>query len=296
MIRVSHSARRASTRSYSLSEDDNALPRTTQPANEKCDFPEFPLLAMVISGGHTQIIYMAGHNQFEIIGTTRDDAVGECFDKVAKILGLPYPGGPSIDKISAISSLSSPVRSHRTSSTARSATPASLNSLDTEASSKTSAIVLAAIKYAFLKYKMGGDIVFDPQESVSTNGNSGVYLLYSVVRAKKILQKASGDTSSARSAGGHGSASEAEMASVRALNKKLVQYEDVLREAVAGKAPYKVCAYLYELAQEFSRFYENVKVAGSEREAELLTIVRAYVKVMEHGLGLLGITELPEEM
>ena len=60
--------------------------------------PQFPLLALVISGGHTQILYMPGHNQFEIVGTTRDDAVGECFDKVAKILGLPYPGGPSIAK------------------------------------------------------------------------------------------------------------------------------------------------------------------------------------------------------
>lgn len=60
--------------------------------------PQFPLLAMVISGGHTQILYMRGHDQFEIIGTTHDDAVGECFDKVAKILGLPYPGGPSIAK------------------------------------------------------------------------------------------------------------------------------------------------------------------------------------------------------
>ena len=60
--------------------------------------PEFPLLALVISGGHTQILYMPGHNQFEIIGTTHDDAVGECFDKVAKILGLSYPGGPSIAK------------------------------------------------------------------------------------------------------------------------------------------------------------------------------------------------------
>ena len=61
-------------------------------------FPPFPLLALVISGGHTQILYMPGHNQFDIIGTTKDDAVGECFDKVAKILGLPYPGGPSIAK------------------------------------------------------------------------------------------------------------------------------------------------------------------------------------------------------
>ena len=58
--------------------------------------PNFPLLALVISGGHTQIIRMTKHNNFSIIGTTHDDAVGECFDKVAKILGLPYPGGPSI--------------------------------------------------------------------------------------------------------------------------------------------------------------------------------------------------------
>ena len=58
--------------------------------------PEFPLIALVISGGHTQIIKMNQHNHFDIIGTTRDDAVGECFDKVAKILGLPYPGGPAI--------------------------------------------------------------------------------------------------------------------------------------------------------------------------------------------------------
>ena len=60
--------------------------------------PTFPLLALVVSGGHTQILRMQGHNQFEIVGTTIDDAVGECFDKVAKILGLPYPGGPSIAK------------------------------------------------------------------------------------------------------------------------------------------------------------------------------------------------------
>lgn len=61
--------------------------------------PAFPLLALVVSGGHTQILHMPAHNKFEIIGTTRDDAVGECFDKVAKILGLPYPGGPSIAKV-----------------------------------------------------------------------------------------------------------------------------------------------------------------------------------------------------
>ncbi len=63
-----------------------------------CCTPQFPLLALVVSGGHTQILYMPRHDKFEVIGTTQDDAVGECFDKVAKILGLPYPGGPNIAK------------------------------------------------------------------------------------------------------------------------------------------------------------------------------------------------------
>lgn len=63
-----------------------------------CHRPNFPLLALVVSGGHTQIIYMERHDDFHIIGSTRDDAVGEVFDKVAKILGLPYPGGPAIAK------------------------------------------------------------------------------------------------------------------------------------------------------------------------------------------------------
>ncbi len=62
------------------------------------DKPEFPLLSLVVSGGHTQIIRMDEHNKFEIIGTTYDDAIGECYDKIAKILGLPYPGGPSISQ------------------------------------------------------------------------------------------------------------------------------------------------------------------------------------------------------
>lgn len=63
------------------------------------NLPKFPLMALVVSGGHTQILYMREHNHFEIVGTTIDDAVGECFDKVAKILGLPYPGGPAISKV-----------------------------------------------------------------------------------------------------------------------------------------------------------------------------------------------------
>ncbi|THF53160.1 tRNA (adenosine(37)-N6)-threonylcarbamoyltransferase complex transferase subunit TsaD [Flavobacterium supellecticarium] len=65
---------------------------------ENYDKPEFPFLAMTISGGHTQIVRVDSFFDMTIIGETTDDAVGEAFDKSAKILGLPYPGGPLVDK------------------------------------------------------------------------------------------------------------------------------------------------------------------------------------------------------
>ncbi len=66
---------------------------------EEFDKPEFPFLALTISGGHTQIVKVNDFFDMEIIGETTDDAVGEAFDKTAKILGLPYPGGPLIDQL-----------------------------------------------------------------------------------------------------------------------------------------------------------------------------------------------------
>lgn len=60
--------------------------------------PEFPCLALVVSGGHTQLVLFTSHSDYQILGQTRDDAIGEAFDKVAKIVGLPYPGGPSVAK------------------------------------------------------------------------------------------------------------------------------------------------------------------------------------------------------
>jgi N6-L-threonylcarbamoyladenine synthase len=65
---------------------------------EGFDKPEFPFLALTISGGHTQIVRVDGFFDMTIIGETTDDAVGEAFDKSAKILGLPYPGGPLVDQ------------------------------------------------------------------------------------------------------------------------------------------------------------------------------------------------------
>ena len=59
--------------------------------------PGFPLLALIVSGGHTQLVLFEDHEKYKLLGQTTDDAVGEAYDKVAKILGLPYPGGPSVD-------------------------------------------------------------------------------------------------------------------------------------------------------------------------------------------------------
>lgn len=58
--------------------------------------PVFPVLALIVSGGHSQLVLFRGHGDYELLGQTRDDAVGEAFDKVAKMIGLPYPGGPAI--------------------------------------------------------------------------------------------------------------------------------------------------------------------------------------------------------
>lgn len=63
------------------------------------DLPEFPLLCLIVSGGHTDLVLMTDHGRYEQLGKTRDDAAGEAFDKVARLLGLGYPGGPIIEKV-----------------------------------------------------------------------------------------------------------------------------------------------------------------------------------------------------
>jgi N6-L-threonylcarbamoyladenine synthase len=68
-------------------------------ANRLVEEMKFPLLSLVVSGGHTELVFMKEHGHFEVIGETRDDAAGEAYDKVARVLGLPYPGGPHIDRL-----------------------------------------------------------------------------------------------------------------------------------------------------------------------------------------------------
>ena len=155
-------------------------------------------------------------------------------------------------------------------------------------------ILFGAIRYAFLKYKVGGDIVFDVKESVSMTGNSGPYLQYSAVRAQKVLGKIL--ESQVEKVNKKVEQKDWVLeGSEKNLIKKIMQYKKVLDEVVDELSPSKLCTYLYEIAQDFSRFYENVQVVGSEFEVERGAIVLAYLKVLTHGLSILGI-EIPEKM
>lgn len=147
------------------------------------------------------------------------------------------------------------------------------------------AITLGAIKYSFLKNRLGADLIFDPKESVSLEGNSGPYLQYAHARARSILRKA-----------GEGNAEINDLEPAeRSLVRKITEYPEVVDKAVAELMPHHICTYLYELAQIFNRFYENNRVIGSERQAQRVELVQRYAQTLRSGLGLLGI-QAPDKM
>lgn len=159
-----------------------------------------------------------------------------------------------------------------------------------EASKKISekndwSVVLAAVKYAFLKQRIGGDIIYDPDESVSIHGNSGPYLQYAHARARSILAKA------------QKTPVEPEKLEVeeRKLVRKLGEYSEVVDRAIDELMPHHICTYLYELSQTFNRFYEESRVIGDEREALRLGLVKQYADTLKSGLELLNIPA-PEKM
>jgi arginyl-tRNA synthetase len=146
-------------------------------------------------------------------------------------------------------------------------------------------VTLGAIKYLFAKYRIGGDISFNIDETVTLQGNSGPYLQYAHARACSILAKA--DTLTR--------ASVEFDDSERALLLKLGEYTEVVERAAAELMPHGICSYLYELAQEFNRFYEKSHVIGDEREAVRLGLVARYRDTLADGLSILGIAA-PERM
>ena len=144
------------------------------------------------------------------------------------------------------------------------------------------ALMLGAVKYAFLKQRLGGDVAFDPEGSVSLQGN-GRHLQYAYVRARSILAKAPDDTDAIMQ--------EFEPAE-RILVQKLAAFQDECTQAISEYAPHILCTYLYELASEFNIFYEHNRVIGNERAALRLRLVADYASILSKGLELLGIERL----
>lgn len=148
-------------------------------------------------------------------------------------------------------------------------------------------VALGAIKYIFAKYRLGGDIAFDVDETVSLVGNSGPYIQYAHARACSILSKSTATPLNLADI----SFDECE----RALMAKLGEYMDVVERSISEQLTHYICTYLYELAQEFNHFYETSRIIGDEREAIRRTIVELYRNTLADGLELLGV-RAPQHM
>jgi arginyl-tRNA synthetase len=145
--------------------------------------------------------------------------------------------------------------------------------------------VLGALKYEFLKHRIGGDIIFDINESVSLEGNSGPYLQYAHARARSILAKAK----SVQGETFHTFQGTTLETGERSLLRKIGEYPEVVDKAVSELMPHHVCTYLYELAQKFNSFYEHNRVLDDPREAVRLQLVQTYADTLKTGLDLLNV-------
>lgn len=146
-------------------------------------------------------------------------------------------------------------------------------------------VAIGAIKYMILRQGIGQDIVFDFEKSVSTEGDSGVYLQYAHARANSILEKAgkSGDASGERG-------------NIHEVEKLLYRFPEIVERAGAEYAPNYITTYLTELAGAFNNFYAHEPVLEESSESSYrLAIVEAFKIVMKNGLTVLGIPA-PERM
>lgn len=155
-------------------------------------------------------------------------------------------------------------------------------------------IGLSAIKYGDLSNQASKDYVFDIDRFTSFEGNTGPYILYTIVRIKSILNKyqaQGGDLTKGR-------IPAAENDSQKALELVLARFNGALENAFDELAPHKVCAYIYELANAFNKFYHETKILGEEDEekrAGLVAVLQLTKRVLETCIDVLGF-EAPERM
>ena len=152
-------------------------------------------------------------------------------------------------------------------------------------SQPTDEVVAGALRYQFLKVKVGSDVVFDVNDAVSLTGNTGSYLQYAHARARGILAKSEQAVTFPKEL----------FDEDRALVRKLSEYTEAVNRATESLEPHHICTYLFELAQEFNRYYEKNQVVGSDKEAHRVGIVAVYADILKAGLTILGIAA-PERL
>jgi arginyl-tRNA synthetase len=169
-----------------------------------------------------------------------------------------------------------------------------------EAEETAKVVALSAVKYGDLSNQAAKDYIFDMERFTSSEGNTGPYILYTIVRIKSILNKFFGDADAAaraqKLAGFEILAPQSE--SEKSLMLELVKFNSAIRNAYEETAPHKICAYIYDVANAFNHFYHETKILAEEDEKlkenyiRILEITRA---VLEQSIDLLGF-KAPERM
>ncbi|GAC1387918.1 MAG: arginine--tRNA ligase [Candidatus Saccharimonadales bacterium] len=146
--------------------------------------------------------------------------------------------------------------------------------------------LVGVLRYEFLRVRIGSDVIFDVDQAISVQGNSGPYLQYSHARARSILAKIKPhDLHVDVKADSALQLDDAE----RILLRKISEFNEVVNRSVAELMPHHICLYLYELAQVFNRFYEKNRVIDDPRENIRLWLVQTYADNLKRGLALLNI-------
>ena len=163
-----------------------------------------------------------------------------------------------------------------------------------EAKSTAEKVALAAVKYGDLSNQASKDYIFDIERFTSFEGDTGPYILYTMVRMKSILNKY-------REAGGNpdtASCMEPSSKVEKELMMDLAGFNAMLEEACAERAPHKVCAFIYQAANDINSFYHAVKILteeDSKKQEGYIALLNNALKIMEICIGLLGF-EAPERM
>lgn len=163
-----------------------------------------------------------------------------------------------------------------------------------EARQTAKIVGMAAIKYGDLSNQASKDYVFDVDRFTSFEGNTGPYILYTIVRIKSILNKYTSEGNTLEGLKILGAAGESE----KALMLEVAKYNDMMQAAYEELAPHKICAYIYDLANAFNRFYHETKILSEEEEDRKKSYIALLVltkEVLESCIDVLGF-EAPERM